>query len=132
MWEIINELQRRIEEISTRLAMVQSVGVETAQGLAKTWSDFGSGGGSSQLAYWAKSPHTGIVASTGDWPDIVPEPFGSDIYQDVGGTLTLVATDATVRWFFRDACGNDLLVPVQPNGDGTYDALAASCTAVVT
>ncbi len=101
---------------------------QARQPLAQMWQ---GGGGGTQVAYWTKSPTGGIAASTGNWPTIAPETFAEDVYKDVGGTLTLEATAATIRWFYRDADPGDRLVPVQPNGDGSYDALADSCTAVV-
>jgi hypothetical protein len=108
---------------------VSSLEQQARQPLAQMWQ---GGGGGEQIAFWTKSPTGGIVASTGDWPAIAPETFVEDVYKDVGGTLTLEATGATIRWFFRDPDPGDRLIPVIPNGDGTYDARASSCTAVVT
>ncbi len=63
--------------------------------------------------------------------DAVPSTFTSDIYVDVAGTLTLVASSQTVRWFYKDSAASGSLIPVEPTDNGTaWDAIGNSCTAV--
>lgn len=130
MWEIINELQRRIEEMSTRLAMLQSQLTESNQSLMKVWQDQGGGGGGgATVAYWCKSDSSSPFAgASGAWPTITPTTDTLDVYVDASGTLVLISAGATVRWFFKDACAADKLVGVVPNGDGSYDAIVEACT----
>jgi len=54
------------------------------------------GGGSANSIFWAHAP-SAIAAATGSWPTLTPSTFTSDIYCDVGGTLTLQASSQTVR-----------------------------------
>jgi hypothetical protein len=87
----------------------------------------GGGGGGAVAAFWVKGT---FAAGAGSWPGITPTVQTLDVYRDVGGVPTLFAAGATVRWFYLDASGANKLIPVTPNGDGTYDAINASCTGV--
>ncbi len=89
-----------------------------------------TGGGSANAIFWAHAP-SAIAASSGSWPTLIPSTFTSDIYVDLAGTLTLVASSQTVRWFYKDSAANGSLIPVEPTDNGTaWDAIANSCTAV--
>ena len=116
--------EQRLSSLESRAATLEQQG---RQPLAQMWQ---GGGGGIQVAFWTVSPSGGVAVSTGNWPTITPQTWTSDVYKDVGGTLTLEATGATIRWFYRDTDPGNRLVAVQPNGDGTYDALADSCTKV--
>lgn len=118
---LVGLYQRRLDALAARLAAVE-------QSNAKVWSvsyPATTGGGTG--IYWTKGTFS---AATGSFSTITPQVQSLAVYQDVGGTLTVVAASATVRWYFKDASGTDKLIPVAPNGDGTYVAIAASCTAV--
>ena len=89
-----------------------------------------TGGGGANAIFWAHAPST-IAASSGSWPMLIPSTFTSDIYVDLAGTLTLVASSQTVRWFYKDSATSGSLIPVEPTDNGTaWDAIANSCTAV--
>ncbi len=89
----------------------------------------GSSGGGGTLC-WAHAPST-IAAATGSWPTLTPSTFTSDVYQDVAGTLTLVASSQTVRWFYKDSAASGSLIPVMAVDSGSHwDAIGNSCTVV--
>lgn len=89
-----------------------------------------TGGGGANAVFWAHAT-SAIAASSGFWPTLTPSTFTSDIYVDLAGTLTLVATSQTVRWFYKDNAATGSLIPVEPTDNGTaWDAIANSCTAV--
>jgi hypothetical protein len=89
-----------------------------------------TGGGSANAIFWAHAP-AAIAAATGSWPTLTPSTFTSDIYADQAGTLTLVASSQTVRWFYKDSAAIGSLIPVEPTDNGTaWDAIGNSCTAV--
>ncbi len=89
------------------------------------------GSGGSGGLYWAQAP-SAIAAATGSWPTLTPTSFTSDIYCEVGGTLTLQAAAQTVYWFYKDIAAINSLIPVEPSisGGGAWDAIGNSCTAV--
>lgn len=118
--------QDAVRKLEGRAASLEQ---QARQPLAQMWQ--GGGGGGDPIPLWAVTPGA-VAASTGTWPAITAATFTSDVYKDVGGTLTAVATDATIRWFYRDAATVGKLVPVMDNGDGSYDARADSCTRVDT
>src|SRR5271165_1465671 len=61
---------------------------------------------------------------------LIPSTFTSDIYVDLAGTLTLVASSQMVRWFYKDSAASGSLIPVEPTDNGTaWDAIGNSCTA---
>ncbi len=96
--------------------------------MAQVWGlPVGSGSGGGSITFWCQGTFS---AASGSWPTITPTTGTLDVYKDVGGTLTLETSGATVRWFYLDASGSNKLIPLIPNGDGSYDAVAASCTAV--
>lgn len=88
--------------------------------------------------YWTRSPTGGIPAAGGSWTGgastgqagLSPSTFSAGVYLDQGGTLNLVATGCTVRWFYKDSDPGSRLIPCVPNGDGTFDAIGDSCSAV--
>ena len=130
MWEIVNELQRRIEELATRVAQLNSRLTEDEQSTAKLWQgDGGGGSGGTTASYWCRTPGA-VAAATGTWPTLTPTTFTADVYSNLGGTLTSVATGATIFWWYKDAAVINKLVPLMANNNGTYDAIADSCTAV--
>lgn len=90
--------------------------------------DAGGSGNSSAGVFWCRSP--GISAATGTWPSITPATGTADVYQDVGGTLTLVATSATIRWWYKDASVVNKLMEVVAAGDGGWDGVLDSCSVV--
>ena len=122
-------LKAQAETIRALAVRLDTLEQDARQPMAMMWQGGGSGGGG--IAYWTKSPTGGVAVSSGNWPTITPQTWTENVYKDVGGTLTLEATSATIRWFFRDTNPGDRLVPVIPNGDGTYDARGDSCTKVV-
>ncbi len=86
-----------------------------------------SGGGT---LCWAHAPST-IAAATGSWPTLTPSTFTSDVYQDVAGTLTLVGSSQTVRWFYKDPAASGSLIPVMSVDSASHwDAIGNSCTVV--
>lgn len=113
----------QLRALSTRATALEG---QSRQPLAMMWDP---GGGGSTVSLWAMTP-SAVAAATGTWPTLAPSTFTSDIKKDVGGTLTTVATGASVRWFYKDAIAAGKLVPVMDNGDGSYDGRANSCTRV--
>jgi hypothetical protein len=117
----VQDLSRREYDAEARIARLENLMSQVRQG-------FGGGGGGQGLALWCQG--TGVSAATGSWPTLTPSTFTADIYRDVGGTLTLVTSGATVRWFYKDSSASGKLIAVVPNGDGTFDAISDSCTGV--
>lgn len=129
-WPIVDELQRRIEDLATKQAQMLSRLAETEQSTIKVWMDQGGGGGGSQVkALWCMTP-SAVSAATGVWPTLTPHTFTADVYANGSGTLTIVAPGSTVYWWYKDAIAAGKLIPVIPNADGSYDAVASSCTRV--
>ncbi len=131
----MNALVNRLLDFEARFErfrlIVQAIQRQLAA-LAATPANAISGGSTSSggQLYWARMP-SAISAASGSWPTLTPSTFTSDIYVDVAGTLTLVASSQTVRWFYKDAGISGSLVPVEPVDSGTnWDAIANSCTAV--
>ena len=54
----------------------------------------------------------------------------ADVYMDDGGSLSRIAADQTIRWWYLDAGAVGKLVAVSRALDGAWDALLDSCTAV--
>lgn len=129
-WPIVDELQRRIEDIATKQAQILSRLAQAEQSTNMVWQDQGGGGGGDIVkAYWCTTP-AAVPAATGVWPTLTPSTFTADVYADGSGTLAVVAPGSTIRWWYKDAAAAGKLVPVIPNGDGSYDAIADSCTRV--
>lgn len=124
------ELERRLAELERRVGQIDQKTTQASQSVAQVWGQqTGGGGGGSQSAYWTMSPSGGMAASSGTFPTITPTTATLTVYQDVGGTLTAAGT-AVCRWFYRDALAQYKLLALQPNGDGSFDILASSCTVV--
>ena len=88
------------------------------------------GGGSANSIFWCQAP-SAIAAASGTWPDLTPTTFTANIYVDQGGSLNLVASSQTVRWFYFDSAAINTLIPVEPADNGSaWDAIGNSCTAV--
>jgi len=123
------ELETRALREENRALRVRAETLEQQgrQPMAMMWQ--GGGGGGEAIPLWAMTPGP-VAAATGVWPTLTPSTFTSDVVKDVGGTMTPVATGATIRWFYKDTATIGKLVPVMDNGDGTYDARATSCTRV--
>lgn len=131
MYARVEELERRIDELTSRLARSENRLAQTEQSAAKLWGGTTIlNSGAANVALWTISPSSGVTAATGVWPTLTPSTWTEDVYSDVGGTLTSVASGATIRWWYKDADPGNRLVPVIPNGDGSYDAVADSCTRV--
>lgn len=131
MWDRSQELERFTEELSRRLAHAEARIASAEQNVSKLWNNAGGGGGGGTgKAYWCKSPSGGIAAATSTWPTLSPASFTADVYQDVAGTLTLFSAGATVYWWFKDTDSGNRLIPCTANGDGSFDAVANSCTRV--
>lgn len=121
--ETIAEQRQTIRGLADRLARAET----NIQAVRTTP---GGGGGSSGTAFWCKSPGGGVAAATGTWPSLTAATFTADVYFDSAGTQTLYASGATIRWWYKDADPGNRLMPLTPNGDGTYDGIADSCTRV--
>lgn len=116
MWEIINELQRRIEEMSTRMAQVQSQLTETNQSVSMVWQrDVGGGGGGGGGFYCPSIPAIagGASDSTGDVYD--------------GGSGTLVASGATIWNRYSNATTAGRICTLAVCANGEYLILAQDC-----
>jgi len=125
----IREIERRLEQLQHENARLQGLLNETQQSLNRAWMNSPAGGGGGGAgAFWAESP--GFAAATGTWPALTPDFDAADVYQDVSGSLVLVATGATIYWWYKDASTAGKLLMVLPNGDGTYDAILDSCSAI--
>jgi hypothetical protein len=116
----IVELKRRLRELGDILARAEGM-------ISQLPGTTGGGGGGSQHG-WCESP--GFAAATGTWPSITPSSGSADVYQGTSGALSLVATAATIHWWYKDASVAGKLVAVEPNTDGSWDAIVDSCTAI--
>ncbi|MDG3003255.1 hypothetical protein [Paludisphaera mucosa] len=81
-------------------------------------------------ASWCRIPSGGVLAATGTWPALTPKTFVADVYENSAGALALVASSATIYWWYKDSALANKLVACIANDDGTYDALLDSCTVV--
>lgn len=127
----LEQLEARFERLRLDLQDAQRKLTQALQQIRDGQSRYvPTGGGSANAILWAQAP-SAIAAATGSWPTLTPSTFTSDIYVDLAGTLTLVATSQTVRWFYKDSAASGSLIPVEPTDNGTaWDAIANSCTAV--
>jgi len=127
----LNQLEARFERLIADVQALEARMARAEQQIRDTQTGGGGGQGSiGGTVFWARMPSS-VSAASGSWPTLTPSTFTSDIYADVGGTLTLQATSQTVRWFYKDAGSSGSLVPVEPADSGTnWDAIANSCTAV--
>jgi hypothetical protein len=120
--ESLRRLYRDMLDAQHRLARIEQMLSQLAAGSGGP----SSGGGGS--LYWCRTPGS-VAAASGTWPAITPSTFTADVYIDAGG-LTLQYSGATIRWFYKDTEVVNKLVPCMSNNDGTFDAIASSCTAV--
>ncbi len=125
----VRRLEERVERLLLLLQdMQQSIGRLQQPAMFAVPSGGGPSGGGTLC--WAHAPST-IAAATGSWPTLTPSTFTSDVYQDVAGTLTLVASSQTVRWFYKDSAASGSLIPVMAVDSGSHwDAIGNSCTVV--
>lgn len=119
---MLKKAEDALRAANTRLNTLETNG---RQPLAMMWNQGGGGMGG---VLWVLTPGTGGPA-TGTWGTITPDSFTADVYRTVGGAQTLVATGATIYWWYNDTFAASKPVPVGDNGDGTYDAIAEGCTA---
>lgn len=113
---------QQIEGLKSRLAAAEQLANKLSGGYLPP-----SGGEATRL-HWCRTPGA-VAAASGTWPGYTPTTFTADVYRGPGA-LTLVASGATIYWRYKDAAAAGKLVPCVPNGDGTYDAVADSCTVV--
>jgi hypothetical protein len=134
----MNGTLNRLEQLEARFERLRLDLQDTQRKLTQALQQIRDGqaryvptaGGGANAIFWAHAP-SAIAASSGSWPTLIPSTFTSDIYVDLAGTLTLVASSQTVRWFYKDSAANGSLIPVEPTDNGTaWDAIANSCTAV--
>lgn len=85
------------------------------------------GGGSGAGAYLANNLNLG--AATGTWPSIAPTSTTADVYAESSGSLSKVASAATVYNFGPDATDVTKRQYLASNGDGTYTVVGQSCSA---
>ncbi len=127
----LERLEYRFEQM--RLALQQAL-----QAIAKLQSDLANlqqgGGGNSggqNSIYWATNSSAVGPATGSTLAGLTPATFTSNIYVDNGGTMTLVATSATVRWFYLDTAAANSIIPVEPAADQmAWDAIGNGCTAL--
>ena len=126
----LRELEQRYERLLLSIGDIQAA-IGRLQQVAINPPASQPGGGGNGSVYWAQAP-SAIAAATGSWPTLTPTSFTSDIYCEVGGTLTLQAASQTVYWFYKDIAAISSLIPVEPSagGGGAWDAIGNSCTAV--
>jgi hypothetical protein len=84
----------------------------------------GSGGGGGNTFFCLP---TALGAATGTWPSLTPASQSLTVYQVVSGALSSVGS-ATVYNFYPAATVASKVLQVKANGDGTYSAVAQSCT----
>jgi hypothetical protein len=125
------ELERRMAHLERRLGQIDSKATQAAQNAAQVWGNPGSGGpgGGGAASYWCMCPTGGWAASTGTFETITPTGGSVTVFISSGGTLNTLGT-RTVRWWYRDACPQYSLVPLAACDDGSFDAIANSCTIV--
>jgi hypothetical protein len=88
-------------------------------------SPAGGGGGGGAGVFFCLP--TSLGGATGSWPTLTPGSQSLTVYQVVGGALSSIGT-ATVKNFYPAATVASKVLEVTPNGDGTYSAVAQSCT----
>src|SRR5271157_1681211 len=130
----LENLEARFEQwlpfVRQLIAQVANLANQLQQVQGQTGGGVNPGSGNGAV-FWASNRSGAVSAATGSWPTLPPSTFTSDIYVDLAGTLTLVASSQTVRWFYKDSAAANSLIPVEPTDNGTaWDAIANSCTAV--
>jgi hypothetical protein len=70
---------------------------------------------------------TSLAGATGTWPALTPGSQSLAVYRVNAGALVSVGT-ATVYNFYPAATVASKVLEVSANGDGTFSAVAQSCT----
>jgi hypothetical protein len=128
------EIERRLQNLMFEVARLRGLITEVRQQLPKAWAGPGSGsGGSPKGAYYTLGDGVAHAATGTTAGTLVPATFTGDVYQIVGGALSLVAGSATINWVYKDDMSTTAgkIIPVVPNADGTtWDAQLESCKAI--
>ncbi len=129
----LQDFEARYERLLLTVQQLSRQVANLANQIQQTQGQSGGGGsGGGGTIYWASNA-SAIGPATiagGVLPaDITPVTFTSNIYYDLGGTMTLQATSATVLWWYLDTAPANSLIAVAPAG-ANWDAIAAGCTAL--
>lgn len=113
------EAERRIEELTARLAQALSRIAKLEQDISKLWDALGSAslGGGGVGVYEVPS---GVVISAGSSAT-------ADVYQMMGGSSTLAYPSATIYNEYAVATTSGKALTVGTNGDGTFTVIGQSC-----
>jgi len=127
----LEQLEARFERLRLDLQDIQRKLTQALQQIRDGQARYTpTGGGGANAIFWCQAP-SAIGPATGTWPSIAPATFTADVYVDQSGTLTLVASSQTIRWFYIDIAATGTLIPIEPtDGGANWDALGNSCTAV--
>lgn len=123
------EQEARIKWLDRRLRVAEDQIAEALQSIPRMLGGGGGDGGAPARSYWCRTSGS-VAAATGTWPSLTPATFTADVYANDSGSLSSVATGATIYWWYKDGIAVNKLVGLTPNGDGTYDGRHDSCTAV--
>ena len=118
------QAQARLATLDTRATSLEGQARQSS-GMPYNWG----GGGAVNASYWCMSPAGGWAASSGTFPTITPTGGSVTVYVSSGGTFTALGT-RSVRWWYRDACPQYMLVPLAHCADGSFDAVANGCSVV--
>jgi hypothetical protein len=120
----IRRLEDQLRDVLQAITEIRAQLGKIAQDQFAGGGGYGGGGGGVG-AYFCLP--TSLGGASGTWPTLTPGSQSLTIYQVVSGALSSVGT-ATVYNFYPAATVASKVLQVEPNGDGSYSAVAQSCT----
>jgi hypothetical protein len=117
----VEYLIRLIADITQQLRGVQ----QSAKGVGSGFQFGPSGGGGG--AFFCQ-PSGSVAGATGTWPTLTPTSFTADVYQMVGGVLTLITASAGISNGFPAALVASKVCFVAADTSGAYVVVSQSCT----
>jgi hypothetical protein len=125
-WEQrVYTLEQRVEYVLRYLQDLLDQIRAAAQNARNAYAQAQPGGTGGSGVYFCLP--TSLAGATGTWPSLTPGSQSLAVYQVNAGALVSVGT-ATVYNFYPAATSASLVLSVTPNGDGTFSAVAQSCT----
>jgi hypothetical protein len=98
---------------------------QTARNAFSQYPDTSGGGGGG--AFFCL-PSSAVSGATGTWPTLTATSFTADVYQSASGSLTLVASGATIYNEFPAGLAASKVCFCVPDGAGNYVVVTQSCT----
>lgn len=114
------ELERRVTELSARLAKLKQDVTQAAQSTGALWGQMpGNTATGATSVYHIPAASAGVIAAGGSGT--------ADVWQTVGGTNSLLVSGATIYNVMGAATVASKVIMVGACGDGTYKVISQSC-----